>query len=175
MVVSSAEYGAMVVSCAEYGAMVVSSAAYGATVFSAGAAAITPAMAALLAEIVVRIFMPLAPPPAALIAWAASAGGIVAGFWYVASLANSAGLAWITASSGANFCAFASCVAFACAVATTDGGIDCAAARTVGGIDCAVATTDAGTFWAAATTVGWLCAKASSCAYLVDSVATCAP
>ena len=78
--VSSAEYGAMVVSCAEYGAMVVRSAAYGATVFSAGAAAITPAMAAWLAEIVVRICRPLAPPPAALIAWATSAGGIVAGF-----------------------------------------------------------------------------------------------
>src|SRR5215469_11209058 len=165
----------MVVSCAEYGAMVCSCVAYGATVCSAGAAAITPVMAALLAEIVVRILMPWAPPPAAAIAWPSSAGGIVAGLVYVASLANSAGWAWITASSGANFCAFASCVAFACAVATTDGGIFCAVARTVGGIDCAVATTDGGTFWAAATTSGWLCAKASSGAYLADRAATCEP
>ena len=85
----------------------------------------------------------------------------------MASLANSAGWAWSTASSGANFCAFASCVAFACAVASTDGGIFCAVARTVGGIDCAVATTDAGTFWAAATTVGCALAKASSLLYWV--------
>ena len=90
-------------------------------------------------------------------------------------MANSAGWAEITASSGANFCAFASCVASARAVARTVGGIFCAVARTFGGIDCAVATTDAGTFWAAATTVGWACAKASSGAYLVDSAETCAP
>jgi len=91
-------------------------------------------------------------------------------------LANSAGLAWITASSGANFCALARTVGgIDDAVATTVGGTDCAAARTVGGIDCAVATTGGGTFWAAATTVGWLCAKASSGAYLVASVDTCAP
>src|ERR1700727_796745 len=105
--VSSVEYGAMVVSCAEYGAMVCRSAAYGATVCRAGPTAITPVMAAWLAAIVVRMPRPLAPPPAALITWACSAGGIVAGFLYVASLANSAGLAWITASSGANFCALA--------------------------------------------------------------------
>jgi len=80
MAVSCAEYGAMVFSCAEYGAMVFSCAEYGAMVFSAGAAAITPVMAALLAAIVVRMFIPLAPPPAALIAWPSSAGGIVAGF-----------------------------------------------------------------------------------------------
>src|SRR6516225_2705602 len=115
----------MVFSCAEYGAMVVRSAAYGATVVSAGAAAITPAMAALLAAIVVRMPMPLAPPPAAAIAWPSRAGGILAGFVYAASWANSAGCAWITASSGANLTAFASGVALACAVASTDGGIFC--------------------------------------------------
>ena len=71
-------------------------------------------------------------------------------------MANSAGLAWITLSSGANFWAFASCVAFACAEASTDGGIFCAVARTFGGI-----------FWAVATTVGWLCAKAIWLAYWV--------
>src|SRR5579862_6665520 len=138
--VSWAEYGAIVVSWAEYGAMVFRSDAYGATVCSAGATAITPLMAALLAEIVSSIPRPLAPPPAAVIAWATSAGGILAGFVYAASLVNSAGLAWITASSGWNFCALASCVASVCAVARTDGGIFCAVAITFGGIDWAVAT-----------------------------------
>jgi hypothetical protein len=66
--VSCAEYGAMVFNCAEYGAMVCRSAAYGATVCSAGATAITPLMAALFAEIVVKMPTPVAPPPAALIA-----------------------------------------------------------------------------------------------------------
>ena len=80
---------------------------------------------------------------------------------------NSAGWAWITASSGANFCAFASCVASVFTVARTDGGIFCAVARTVGGIDCAVAMTDGGTFWAAATTVGCAVAKASWLLYVV--------
>ena len=74
---------------------------------------------------------------------------------------NSAGLAWITASSGANFCAFASCVAFAFAVAMTDGGIFCA-----------VAMTDGGVFWAAATTAGWVVAKAISLLYVAAYVAT---
>src|SRR5580692_10213417 len=126
----------MAVSCAEYGAMVCRSAAYGATVCSAGATAITPAMAALFAEIEVKMPTPVAPPPAALTAWATSAGGILAGLLYVASLANSTGLAWITLSSGANFTAFASCVASVFAVASTEGGIYCAVATTVG---CAVA------------------------------------
>ena len=82
-------------------------------------------------------------------------------------MANSAGCAWITASSGANFCAFASCVALACAVASTDGGIFCAAASTFGGIDDAVAMTGGGTFWAAATTSGCAVANAISLAYVV--------
>ena len=78
--VSCAEYGAMVLRSAEYGAMVVRSAPYGATVASAGATAITPEMAALLALMVDRTARPLAPPPAALTAWATRLGGIVAGF-----------------------------------------------------------------------------------------------
>ena len=78
--VSCAEYGAMVFSCAEYGAMVFRSAAYGATFCRSGATAITPLMAALFCEIVVSMATPLAPPPAAAIAWASSAGGILAGF-----------------------------------------------------------------------------------------------
>src|ERR1700690_86301 len=96
----------------------------------------TPVMAALLALMVDRTARPLAPPPA-LSAWATRLGGIVAGFLYVASLANSAGLALITASSGANFTAFASCVASVFAVARTDGGIFCAVAMTDGGTFCA--------------------------------------
>ena len=70
----------------------------------------TPSMAALLALMVVRMPVPLAPPPAAATAWATSFGGIAAGLGYAASLANSAGWDWITASSGANFCALASWV-----------------------------------------------------------------
>src|SRR5580693_6860826 len=85
-----------------------------------------------------------------------SAGAILAGLLYVASLANSTGLAWITLSSGANFTAFASCVASVFAVASTEGGIFCAVARTFGGIDCAVATT-----------VGCAVANAMSLAYVV--------
>src|ERR1700684_4670358 len=81
----------------------------------------TPEMAALLASMVVRIAVPLAPPPAAVTACATSLGGIAAGFVYVASLANSAGLAWITASSGANFPALASWTLYFVAVATTAG------------------------------------------------------
>ena len=77
--VSCAPYGAMVVRFAEYGAIVFRSVAYGATVFSAGAAAITPRMAALLVLMVVRMPIPFAPPPAAATAWAARAGGILAG------------------------------------------------------------------------------------------------
>src|SRR5512142_1562093 len=154
ILVSSAAYGAIVVSCAEYGAMVCRSVAYGATFCRSGATAITPLMAALLFAIVVRTPMPLAPPPAAATAWATSAGGICAGFVYLASWVNSAGWAWITLSSGANFCAFASCVGTFCAMAVTFGGIDVAAAMTLDG-----------TFLAAATTSGCACANASSVLY----------
>ena len=69
---------------------------------------------------------------------------------------NSAGLAWITASSGWNFCAFASCVESFCARAITSGGTFCAAAITFDGIFCAVATTS-----------GWVVAKAISVLYWV--------
>src|SRR5256885_12593183 len=94
ILVSCAEYGAIVVSCAEYGAMVCRSVAYGATFCRSGATAITPLMAALLFAIVVRTPMPLAPPPAAAIAWPTSAGGILLGSVYLASWVNSAGWAW---------------------------------------------------------------------------------
>ena len=53
---------------------------------------------------------------------------------------NSAGWAWITASSGANFCAFVSCTVSFFAMAMTSGGIFPAVAMTFGGIFCAVAT-----------------------------------
>src|ERR1700722_15106494 len=78
-------------------------------------------MAGPLALMGARMASPFAPPPAAATAWAASFGGMAAGFGEVASLANRAGLAWITASSGANFCALASCVLYRVAVATTCG------------------------------------------------------
>src|SRR5882757_11232542 len=81
----------------------------------------TPLMAGPLALIVDRMASPFAPPPAAATAWAASFGGMAAGLGYAASLVNRAGLAWITASSGANFCALASCVLYCVAVATTCG------------------------------------------------------
>ena len=83
----------------------------------------------------------------------------------MASLVNSAGWAWITLSSGANFCALASCVPSFCAMARTSGGIFCAVAVMFGGIFCAVAMTFAGTFWAAATTWGCVVAKAISVLY----------
>ena len=54
---------------------------------------------------------------------------------------NSAGWAWITASWGANFCAFASWTPSVFTMVRTFGGIFCAEARTFGGIFCAVATT----------------------------------
>src|SRR5690349_25112659 len=146
MVVSSFAYGAIVDSCVAYGAMVCRSDAYGATFCRSGATAITPLMAALLAAIVVRVWMPLAPPPAAAIAWPTSAGGILLGSLYLASWVNSAGWAWITLSSGANFCASASCFASFCAMARTSGGIFCAVAVTFGGIFCAAAMTLGGTF-----------------------------
>ena len=66
-------------------------------------------MAAWLALMVASTCWPVAPPPAAAMAWAASFGGIFDGSGKAASLVNSAGLAWITFSSGANFCALASC------------------------------------------------------------------
>src|ERR1700689_914878 len=98
----------------------VSCVAYGVSVLSCGATAMTPSMAALLAEMVVRIPRPLVPPPAALTAAAASAGGMVAGFLYVASLVKSAECAWSTASSGANFTALPSCTESFVARATTE-------------------------------------------------------
>ena len=123
------------VSCALYGAMTFRSAAYGAMVCSCGPAAMTPLMAAWLAPIVVSTAIPLAPPPAAATACACRAG--LAGL--AASLVNRAGWAAITASSGANFWALASCGPSLDAVASTVGG----------------------TFWAVATTAGWVWAKAS--------------
>src|SRR5437762_1321768 len=80
-------------------------------------------------------------------AWFTSAGGILLGSLYLASWVNSAGWAWITLSSGANFCALASCVASFCTMARTSGGIFCAVAVTFGGIFCAAAMTLGGTFW----------------------------
>src|SRR5580698_3933141 len=147
----------MVVSCFEYGAMVVRSAAYGATVVSCGATAMTPLMAAWLAAIVPSTPSPLAPPPAAAIACACR----VLLLGSACSLVNRAGLASITASSGWNFCAFASCTLYVVAVAITAGGILAAVAVTVGGIAAAVASTVGGTFWASATIAGWLVANAS--------------
>src|SRR5690242_19436840 len=132
-------------------------------------------MAALLAAIVVRTFRPLAPTPAAAMAWLTSAGGIEAGLLYLASWVNRAGWAWITASSGANLCALASCALSFCAMASTSGGIYCAVAVTFGGIFCAVAMTLAGTFWAAATTCGCVVAKAISLLYWVAYADTWAP
>src|SRR6516162_8552783 len=79
IVFSWVEYLDMAASCVEYGAMVCRSDAYGTTVARAGAAAITPVMAALLLLMVVRIPTPFAPPPAAAIAWASRAGGILDG------------------------------------------------------------------------------------------------
>src|SRR6185437_14310384 len=149
--VSCAAYGAIVDSSVAYGAMVCRFDAYGATFCRSGATAITPLMASLLFAIVVSTPRPLAPPPAAAIAWATSAGGILLGSLYLASWVNSAGWAWITWSSVWNFCALASWVASFCAMASTSGGIFCAVAVTFGGIFCAVAMTLAGTFWAAAT------------------------
>src|SRR5436190_22456285 len=81
ILVSCAEYGAIVFSCAEYGAIVCRSVAYGATFCRSGATAITPLMAALFCEIVVSTATPLAPPPAALIAWVSSGPGILDGSW----------------------------------------------------------------------------------------------
>ncbi len=72
----------------------------------------------------------------------------------------------MTVSSGANFCAFASCVLYVAAVATTAGGIFAAVLVTAGGMAAAVASTDGGTFRASATTAGCCCAKASWGAYL---------
>src|SRR5215831_10308148 len=57
----------------------VSWAAYGVMVWSCGATAITPLIAALLVLITVRIWTPVAPPPAAATACAASFGGTAAG------------------------------------------------------------------------------------------------
>src|SRR3984957_9308870 len=163
MAVSSAEYGAMVFSWAEYGAMVVRSAAYGATVCSCGPTAMTPLIAAWLAAIVESTLAPLAPPPAA--ATASACRVVLVGAALI--LANRAGWAWITVSSGANLTAFASCVLYVVAVASTVGGILAAVAVTVGGMAVAVAITDGGTFCASATTVGCACAKASWGAYWV--------
>ena len=98
----------------------------------------TPLMAAWLAAIVVSTPSPLAPPPAAATACACRA--VLVGS--ACSLANSAGWASITASSGANFCALASCTLSVVAVAITAGGIFAAVAVTVGGIAAAVAITD---------------------------------
>src|SRR5579872_607042 len=146
----------MVCSRAEYGAMVFRSLAYGATVCNAGPTAITPLMAAWLAAMVLRMVIPLAPPPAAATAWACRAAGALPG-GKAASLVNSAGFFWITSSSGANFVALASWVLSAVAVAITDGGIFCAVATTDGGIFCAVATTPA---WAVANAISLLYAVA---------------
>ena len=159
--VSSLEYGAMVDSWVEYGAMVVRSAAYGATVVSCGPTAMTPSMAAELAPIVVSTASPLAPPPAA--AMTCPCRVLLVGA--ASSLANRAGLASITASSGANFCAFASWTLYLVAVAITAGGILPAVAVTVGGILAAVASTAGGTFCASATIAGWLVANASVVPY----------
>src|ERR1700729_2118630 len=104
----------------------------------------TPVIAAWLAAMVVRMPTPVAPPPAAATAWACSAGGILPG-GNAASLVNSAGLAWMTFSSGANFTALPSCVASVVAVAITAGGI----------------------FWAVATMPGCVLAKASWVLYWV--------
>src|ERR1700733_4298513 len=83
----------------------------------------TPVIAALLSLIVVRTWVPLAPPPAALIAWLIRLGGIEAGLVYVASLVNSAGLASITVSSGLNFAALAIWTLYLMAVATICGWV----------------------------------------------------
>src|ERR1700733_7774812 len=99
----------------------VSCAVYGWRVASCGAAATTELIAAWLAEIVVSTASPLAPPPAAAIAWLTSLGGIVAGFVYLASWVNSAGFAWMTASSGGDFVAAAICAWYLVAVATIAG------------------------------------------------------
>src|ERR1700677_2581411 len=162
MAVSSVEYGAIVFSWAEYGAIVFRSDAYGATLVSCGATAMTPLMAAWLAPIVVSTPSPLAPPPAALMACACRV--VLDGSAF--SLANSVGLASITASSGANFCAFASWTLYVVAVVSTAGGIFAAVAVTVGGIAAAVASNVGATFCASATTAGWDCAKASWEAYV---------
>src|SRR5690348_15843204 len=77
----------------------VSWAAYGAMDWICGATAITPLIAALLAPITVTIWSPVAPPPAAATACAASLGGTAAGAGQLTSLVNRVGLAWITASS----------------------------------------------------------------------------
>src|SRR6516165_8353286 len=90
-------------------------------VWSCGATAITPLIAALLVLITVRIWTPVAPPPAAATACAASFGGTAAGVGQVASLVNRTGLAWITASSGANFFALAICAWSLVAMATIRG------------------------------------------------------
>ena len=58
-------------------------------------------MAAWLAPMVVTAATPLGPPPAAATAWACRA--LLDGSAF--SLVNKAGWAWMTASSGANFCA----------------------------------------------------------------------
>src|SRR5579859_815378 len=153
----------MAVSWVEYGAMTFRSAAYGATVASCGAAAMTPLMAAWLAPIVPSTASPLAPPPATAIACACRA--LLVGS--ACSLANRAGWASISASSGANFWAFASCTLSAVAVAITAGGIFAAVAVTLGGMDVAVAITAGGTFCASATMSGWAEANASWVAYWV--------
>src|ERR1700735_2850093 len=99
----------------------VSWAAYGLSACSCGATEITPSIGPLLFWMVVRMVRPLAPPPAAAMAWLTSLGGIVAGLEYVASLANSAGFASSTASSGASLCALASCTLYFSAAAMTFG------------------------------------------------------
>src|ERR1700728_2350558 len=110
--------------------MVFRSPAYGATVCSCGPTAITPLIAALLAAIAASTPRPLVPPPAAATACACRVVLVGSAF----SLANRAGLAWITVSSGANFTAFASWVLYVVAVASTVGGILAAVAVTVGGM-----------------------------------------
>src|ERR1700727_1096542 len=106
------------------------SAANGATVCSCGATAMTPLMAVSLALIVVSVPMPLAPPPAAATACACRA--VLVGS--ACSLVNKAGCASITASSGANFCAFASWVLYWLGGGGTHGGILAPGAPATGGV-----------------------------------------
>src|SRR3981081_4502821 len=157
MAVSSVEYGAMVFSWAAYGVMVGRSPAYGATVCSCGPTAMTPLIAALLAAIVLSTPRPLAPPPPAATACACRVVLVGSAF----SLANRAGWAWITVSSGANFTAFASCVLYVVAVASTGGGLWGPWAVPVRRMAAAVAITDGGPFCASAPTAGRSCPKAS--------------